>query len=224
MKPKHIAIILDGNRRYSKKKHIPSFQGHYLGAKKTEQLLDWAIELGIKELTLYTFSLENFNRNKKEVNYLFNLFMKNIKKLKNDRRIDKNKIQVNFVGRLNMFPKDLQNEMSEVMKKTKKYHGFKLNFAMAYGSKGEIVDMVKKIVKKKIKKIDENTIMNNLYIKDNVDLLIRPGGEKRLSNFLLMQMAYTELYFTDKLWPEFSKKDFIKAINEYEKRERRFGK
>lgn len=223
MIPKHIAIILDGNRRFSKKKHIPGFQGHYRGAKKIEELIEWAIDLGIKELTLYAFSLENFNRNKKEVNYLFNLFRKNVKKMGDDKRIHKDKIQINFIGRLNMFPKDLREDMNSLMKKTKKYDGLKINFVMAYGSWGEVVDMVKKIVKKKIKKIDEHVINNNLYFKDCPDLLIRPGGEKRLSNFLLLQMAYTELYFTDKLWPEFSKKDFIKAIEEFEKRERRFG-
>ncbi len=224
MEPKHIAIILDGNRRFSKKKSVASFQGHYKGAKKIDQLLNWALELGIKELTLYTFSLENFNRGKKEVDYLFDLFRKNIKNLKNDERIDKHKIRVRFIGRLRMFPKDLWEDMQELMKITRKYNGFKLNFAMAYGSKAEIVDMVSKIVKKKIKKIDEEVVRNNLYLKDSPDLLIRPGGEQRLSNFLLFQMAYTELYFIDRLWPQFSKKDLVNAIDGFKKRERRFGR
>ncbi len=224
MEPKHIAIILDGNRRFSKKKGVASFRGHYKGAKKIDQLLNWALELGIKELTLYTFSLENFNRGKKEVDYLFDLFRKNIKNLKNDERIDKHKIRVRFIGRLRMFPKDLWEDMQELMKITRKYNGFKLNFAMAYGSKAEIVDMVSKIVKKKIKKIDEEVVRNNLYLKDSPDLLIRPGGEQRLSNFLLFQMAYTELYFIDRLWPQFSKKDFVNAIDGFKKRERRFGR
>jgi len=224
MKAKHVAIILDGNRRYSKKKHIPSFSGHYKGAKKIEELLNWSLELGVKELTLYTFSLENFNRSKKEVQYLFGLFRRNLSKLKNDKRIDKDRIRLSFIGRINMFPKDIQKDMRYLMGKTKKYDNLKLNFAMAYSSKGEVVDMIKKISKKKIKNINEKTVMDNLYLKDSPDLLIRPGGEKRLSNFLLLQMAYTELYFTDKLWPEFSKKDFIKALEEFEKRGRRFGK
>jgi len=224
MIPKHIAVILDGNRRYSKKKGISSFQGHYKGAQKVEDLINWAIEFHIRELTLYSFSLENFQRSKKEVDYLFDLFRRNIKKIGNNKGVHKNRIRINFIGRLNMFPKDLRDSMIDLMNKTKRYDNLKVNFAMAYGSIGEIVDMVKNIIKKKYKKVDEKIVLDNLYLKDSPDLLIRPGGEKRLSNFLLIQMAYTELYFTEKLWPEFKKKDFTKAIREFEIRERRYGK
>lgn len=224
MKPKHIAIILDGNRRYAKKRNLPGYHGHIKGSQKIEQMLNWALEFKIKELTLYAFSLENFKRDKKELNYLFDLFRKKIAKLKNDSRIKKHKIRVNFIGRLSKFPKDMQKDMLYLIEKTKKHNNFRLNLAMGYGSIAEVVDMVKNVLKKKIKKISKKTIMDNLYLKDSPDLLIRPGGEKRLSNFLLLQMAYTELYFSDKLWPEFSKKDFIRAIEDFEKRNRRYGK
>lgn len=228
--PKSIAIILDGNRRYSRKLGLNPWQGHAYGTKKVEELLEWCKELGIKELTLYSFSNENFNRSKKEVHFLMNLFRKQIKRLKDDERLQENKLKVNFIGRLNMFPKDIQKAMKEVMEKTKRNNGFKVNFAMGYGGRQEIVDSLKSIIKKiKNKKIrerdiDEKIISENLYLSSEPDILIRPGGEKRISNFLLYQMSYTELFFIDKLWPEFTKKDLIKIINEFKERGRRFGK
>ncbi|MBS3097978.1 di-trans,poly-cis-decaprenylcistransferase [Candidatus Woesearchaeota archaeon] len=222
--PKHIAIILDGNRRFARKKKLNKWQGHEAGGRKIKDLLKWCQEVGVKELTLYTFSTENFNRDKKEVGFLMNLFRKQIKKLKDDPRIDKNKIKVRFIGRLSLFPKDLQKEMEEVMKKTSRYGRFKLNFAMGYGGRQEIVDAVNKLLRKGVRKANEKTLGGNLYMADEPDLLIRPGGELRISNFLLWQMAYSEFYFTDKLWPEFTKKDLVKAIEEYKRRKRRFGK
>lgn len=222
--PFHIAIILDGNRRYAQKHKMELWKGHELGAKKVEDLMDWCNELGVKELTLYSFSTENFNRSGKEVGFLMELFRKQINKLKNDKRLDKNKIRVNFIGRLSLFPKDIQKEMKELMERTRRNDKFIVNFAMGYGGKQEIVDAVNKLLSKGVKEIDENGFENYLYLKDKPDLLIRPGGELRISNFLLWQMAYTELYFTDKLWPEFTKKDLAKAVGDYKKRERRFGK
>ena len=222
--PKHIAIVLDGNRRYAKKAGIPQLKGHESGYNKIKDLLKWCIELGIKEVTLYCFSTENFNRNKKEVDYLFNLFRKNIDNFKKDKTIHDNKVKIIFVGRLSMFPKGMQKSMHETMDLTKKYDNYKLNLALAYGSRSEIVDAVKKIISKNIKDINEETITDNLYIPDDVDVFIRPGGEKRISNFLLWQSSYAELFFTDKLWPEFSKEDLIEIVTEFKKRERRFGK
>ena len=221
--PSHIAIILDGNRRYAMKHKLELYKGHEIGAKKVEQLLDWCYELGVKELTLYSFSTENFNRNEREVGFLMGLFRNQLKRLINDKRLDKNKIRVNFIGRLALFPKDIQDEMEDIMKKTKKYDKFTVNFAMGYGSKQEIVDAVNKLLSKKANNVDENSFEDYLYLKSKPDLLIRPGGELRISNFLLWQMAYTELYFTKKLWPEFTKKDLVNAIESYNKRERRFG-
>ena len=222
--PKYIAIILDGNRRYAKKFGLPKLKGHEKGFNKIKDLLKWCTELGIKEATLYCFSTENFKRDKKEIDYLFDLFRKKIGDFKKDRTIHKNKVKISFIGRLSMFPKDMQKAMKDVMEATKNYDNYKLNLALAYGSRNEIVDAFKKIMSKGIKEIDENVVKENLYLPDDVDILIRPGGEKRLSNFLLWQSAYTELIFIEKLWPEFTKKDLIWCIEEYNRRERRFGK
>lgn len=226
----HIGIILDGNRRYAEKRHMPRWQGHSYGAKKVEELIKWCRELNVRELTLYSFSIENFNRQKKETEVLFKLFRKNIAKLKNDKKLTKNNVRINFIGRIEMFPSDMAKEMREVMEKTKKNKKYIVNFAMAYSGRAEIVDAVKKIAldlkerKVEIKDIDEKTITKNLYLADEPDLIIRPGGEKRASNFLIWQGYYSEWYFTNKLWPEFTKKDLIDAISDFEKRERRFGR
>ena len=225
-----IAIILDGNRRYAKKQSLKPWRGHKFGVDKVKDLLNWCQELGIKELTLYTFSIDNFNRSEQEKKVLFVLFKKNIRKLKDDEKLDKNGIKVRFIGRLHMFPKDIQKEMYEVMEKTKENNNFKLNFAMAYGGRAEIVDATKKIIQKLRNKeineedIDEKLINENLYLSSSPDILIRPGGEKRISDFLLWQIAYSELFFIDKLWPEFSKEDLINIIEEFKSRERRFGR
>ena len=222
--PSHIAIILDGNRRYATKHKLELYKGHEIGAKKVEQLLDWCYELGVKELTLYSFSTENFNRNKREVGFLMGLFRKQLEKLKNDKRLDKDKIKVVFIGRLGLFPKDIQEEMKEIMENTKAHDNLKVNFAMGYGSKQEIVDAVNKLLKKGVKEVDEKDFENELYLKSKPDLLIRPGGELRVSNFLLWQCCYSELIFLRRLWPEFTKKDLIKCIEEYKRRKRRFGR
>lgn len=222
--PRHIGIILDGNRRYSKKVGIPKLKGHEKGYNKIKDVLKWCVELGIKEVTLYCFSTENFNRSKEEVDYIFNLFRSRIGDFKKDKAIHGNKVKISFVGRLSMFPKDMQEAMKDVMEATKNYGNYKLNLALAYGSRSEIVDAIRKIISKNIKDINEKTIAENLYVPDDVDILIRPGGEKRLSNFLLWQNSYAELFFLEKLWPEFEKEDLIKIIEEFKQRERRFGK
>jgi|TARA_Y100000310_G_scaffold345431_1_gene464945 tritrans,polycis-undecaprenyl-diphosphate synthase [geranylgeranyl-diphosphate specific] len=221
--PEHIAIILDGNRRYAEKLGIPKFMGHEKGFNKIKELLKWCVELGIKEVTLYCFSTENFKRSKKEVDYLFNLFRKRIGDFKKDKTIHDNKVKISFIGRISMFPEDMQKSMNEVMEMTKDYGNYKLNLALAYGARSEIVDSFKKIISKEIKDIDESIIKENLYLPDDVDILIRPGGEKRISNFLLFQMAYAELFFIDKLWPEFTKQDLVAIIEDFKTRERRFG-
>ena len=224
--PEHIALILDGNRRYGKK--IGSkLKGHVVGAKKVEKLFDWCKELGIKEITLYTFSTENFNRAKEEVDYLMNLFRKQFKRLK--KRLEKEKIRINFIGRLGLFPDDLRKEMEELIEETKDNDGFRVNFAVGYGGRAEIVDSIKKIIQKinnkeiGTKDVNEEMVSENLYLKSEPDIMIRPGGEKRMSNFLLWECAYSELFFIDKLWPEFEKEDLVKVIEEFKARERRFG-
>ena len=228
--PKHVAIILDGNRRFSKRLMMKPWKGHEWGAKKIKSVLDWCKEFDIRELTLYTFSVENFNRPKKEFNYLMSLFREGFDKLKDDPRIYKNKIKVNVIGRIWMFPKDVQERMNYIIEKTKNHDKNIINFAMAYGGRHEVVDAVKKIAeqlkkgKLKIEDINEESFSRNLYMADEPDLIIRTGGEKRLSNFLPLQGAYSELIFLDKMWPEFEKEDFIYCMEEYSKRERRFGK
>ncbi len=227
--PRHVAVVLDGNRRFAKKLGLQPWKGHGYGLRKLEQLLEWCIELGVKELTLYCFSTENFERAKKEIDYLFSLFWKEFEKMKRGKGIFRDKVRVNVIGRLNMFSKRMRDAMLEAMEKTRKNKALVVNFALAYGGRQEITDAVRKIIedvkKHKLnpKDIDENTITNNLYLKNEPDLLIRPGGEIRISNFLIWQTTYSELFFIDKLWPEFTKEDLINCIEEFNKRERRFG-
>lgn len=226
--PRHIGYIIDGNRRFARRLMLKSWRGHEWGAKKVEKLLNWCKEYGIKELTLYAFSQENFDRPKREFNYLMDLFRKEFNRLKDHPRL--NELKINFIGRIWMFPEDIQKIMHELMEKTKDNAKFMLNFAMAYSGRSEIIDATKKIasmVKKGLLDIDEinqKVFSQNLYLESEPDLIIRTG-ESRLSGFLLWQGAYAEIEFLPKkLWPEFSKKDFVKCLQEYANRDRRFGK
>jgi tritrans,polycis-undecaprenyl-diphosphate synthase [geranylgeranyl-diphosphate specific] len=222
----HIGIILDGNRRFAKKNKLLAFKGHEVGAKKVEELISWSKELGIKELTLYAFSIENFNRSNKEKEVLFDLFRKSIAKIEKELKNEK----LNFIGRLDLFPEDMYEAMIKTINRTKDNNGIIVNLAMGYGGRTEIVDAVKKIAtnvkngKIEIKDIDKETVTKNLYLSSEPDLIIRPGGEKRVSNFLIWQGYYSEWYFCDKLWPEFEKEDIMAAIDDFNNRERRFGK
>ncbi|MBW3015034.1 di-trans,poly-cis-decaprenylcistransferase [Candidatus Woesearchaeota archaeon] len=228
--PNHVGIIMDGNRRFAKRLMLEPWKGHEYGAEVLEKVLNWCNELGVKELTLYTFSVENFNRPKKEFDYLMQLFKKEFEKLMNDDRVDKRRIRIRFIGRLKMFDEELQNLMKKVMKRTKDYDDFRLNFAVAYGGRQEIVDGIRKVVELAKKgmineeDVDEENFGNYLYLKSQPELVIRTGGEKRLSNFLMWQSAYSELMFIDNMWPEFSKEEFARCIEEYGNRERRFGR
>lgn len=230
MVPKHIAIILDGNRRFAKRLMLKPWKGHEWGAEKVEKLFEWCCELDIKELTLYTLSLENLNRPKEELDYLINIFKNEFTKILSDERIDKNEVRINFIGRLWMLPKDLQDIMQKIMKKTEKYGRHIVNFAMAYGGRAEIIDAAKKIAEKvahgqlDLDKVNEEVFSQHLYLESKPELIIRTGGEKRISGFLLYQSDYAEFYFIDKLWPEFEKADLVSAINDYADRERRFGR
>jgi undecaprenyl diphosphate synthase len=224
----HVGIILDGNRRYAKKVGLPQLKGHEEGAKRVKEIIEESIRLKIKELTLYTFSLENFKRTKTEVGFLMKLFKKSfnefMKKAENEKQLKKARIV--FAGDKSLFSKDIRNMMNYVEKKTEKNSGIIINFAMGYGGRSEIVNAVKKIVKKEIRpeKINEKTISENLYVKNDVDLIIRTSGEKRISGFLPWQGVYAELIFLDKLWPEFTKDDLKSCIEEFNNRKRRFGK
>lgn len=227
--PRHIAIILDGNRRYAKKLGLKPWKGHEFGLKKLEELFGWCIELGIKELTLYCFSTENFKRAKNEIDYLFSLFWNEFNNIKDGKGIFKDKVRVNVIGRIQMFSKKMRQAMLEAAEKTKNNSRLVVNFALAYGGRQEITDALKAIVwkiqNKKLnsKNISEKTITSSLYLKSEPDIVIRPGGEIRTSNFLIWQSAYSEWFFVKKLWPEFTKRDLINCIQEFNKRERRFG-
>ena len=228
--PKHIGIILDGNRRFAKQLMMKPWKGHEFGAKKIWDLFDWCKDLGLHEVTLYTFSIENFKRPKEEFEYLMQLFTKEFKAVKKDQRVHKNRIRINFIGRIKMFPKPVYNAMQELMEATKEYGNYIVNFAMAYGGRAEIIDATKKIAKKikegnlDVSKINEEVFSKELYLESEPDLIIRTSGEQRTSGFLIWQGAYAELYWCEKKWPEFEKGDLIAAIEDYMLRERRFGK
>ena len=227
--PTHIGIILDGNRRFAKRLMIKPWKGHEWGAKKVHNLFDWCKELGIKELTLYCFSYENFNRPKEEFDYLMNVFRKEFEDLKKDKRLHDDKIRINFIGRLNMFPQDIQEKFKNIMDITKGYNKYIINFAMAYSGRIEIIDAVRNIAQQvkegnvNVDQINEDLFADNLYMKDEPDMIIRTGGEKRTSNFLNFQSAYSEWFYLEKMWPEFDKSDFVACIEEYKQRQRRFG-
>ena len=228
--PRHVGIILDGNRRFAKRLMLKPWKGHEWGAKKVEQLLDWCKECAVHEITLYAFSVENFDRPKKEFDFLMNLFRKEYTRLQDDSRLKENDIRVNFIGRISLFPEDIQTIMCRLMDKTKDHTSYTLNFAMAYGGRAEVLDATKKIAAEiqagtlDVDDINDQTFADHLYMKSDVDLLIRTS-ESRLSGFLPWQTVYSEIIFLpDKLWPEFGKEDFVACIDEYSRRKRRFGK
>ncbi len=228
--PKHVAIIMDGNGRWAKLKGKPRVFGHRNGVKAVREVIDAAGNAGVKALTLYTFSTENWNRPKAEVKTLMALLVTSLKK--EAKELVKNNIKLQFIGNQENLPKSVLKGLNKVIKLTKNNDALILTLALSYGSREEIVNAFKKISKKivnnqlSIKEIDENIINNHLYTftLPDVDLMIRTSGEKRISNFLLWQIAYAELYFTDVLWPDFTKNDFYNALLEYQNRERRFGK
>jgi len=228
--PNHLAIIMDGNGRWAKQKGLLRALGHENGTKSVRQTVECCAKLGIKNLTLYAFSTENWNRPKLEVDTLMNLL---IKSLKNElKTLQKNEIRLNSIGNLTLLPKSAQKELLEVINKTKDNQQMTLTLALSYGAREELICAIKKIsdkVKNNIissDSIDEAIINQHLYTHNlpDVDLLIRTSGEHRISNFLLWQIAYAELYFTDVLWPDFTEENLYEAIISYQKRERRFGK
>lgn len=228
--PNHVAIIMDGNGRWAKKKGKIRVFGHRNGVKAVRETIEAAAEIGVKVLTLYAFSTENWNRPKNEVNTLMSLLASSLKK--ELKSLQKNNIQLRAIGDLNNLPQKAHKELEDVIVKTAKNTRMILNLALSYGSRAEIVNAVKNISKKvvnnelKIENIDIKTINNHLYTFSlpDVDFLIRTSGEQRISNFLLWQISYAELYFTKTLWPDFNKACFYEAIEEYQRRERRYGK
>ncbi len=228
--PKHVAVIMDGNGRWAKLRGKSRVFGHKNGVKAVREIIDAAGNSGVKALTLYAFSTENWNRPKAEVKTLMALLLTSLKK--EAKELNKNNIKLQIVGNQDSLPNSVLKGLNKVIELTKNNDALTLTIALSYGSREEIVNAFKNISKKivnnqlSIEEIDENTINNHLYTftLPDVDLMIRTSGEKRISNFLLWQIAYAELHFTDVLWPDFTKNDFYNALLEYQNRERRFGK
>ncbi len=230
MIPKHVAIIMDGNGRWAKDKGLPREYGHQNGVDSVKSIVQEAYESGIEYLTLYAFSIENWGRSSKEVNTLMTLLVSTLRD-EFDEIFDKD-IKLNAIGEINSLPKDVISELDFIINKTKKNKKMNLTLALSYGGKQEIFNAIKMISDKvknnliELNNFDDSIINSHLYTKNlpDVDLLIRTSGEQRISNFLLWQIAYAELYFTDVYWPDFSKEDFNLALENYKSRERRFGK
>ncbi len=227
--PKHIAIIMDGNRRWAKTKKIPVALGHKEGAKTLEKIVRYANKIGIKYITVYAFSTENWKRTKEEVSSLMNLMQSYLDDY--SKRADSENIKVNILGNRQGLSEKMKDLIQKCMERTKNNMGITFNIALNYGGRDEIVRAVKNIAEKikenaiNIEDITEQTISDNLYTKDqpDPDLLIRTSGEIRLSNFMPWQLVYTEFVFIDKNWPDFSEKDLDEAIGVYQKRNRKFG-
>ena len=232
--PNHVALILDGNRRWAKRNLSIPKAGHWKGADSVENLLDWCEEFDIKIITLYALSAENLRREDEELEYLYDLIKTRLEKLYNDPRIHRNKMRVKAMGRVELLPDSIKQILKKLDDATKGYSDHFLNIAIAYGGQDELVDAVKKIGSKlkdgnlQIDEIDKNEIEANLYTshlpQSSPDMILRTSGEKRLSGFLLWQSAYSELVFMDIFWPEFRKIDLMRAIRMYQKRKRRIGK
>ncbi len=228
--PKHVAIIMDGNGRWAKNKGLLRALGHESGTKTVNRVVDACRDVGIKYLTLYAFSTENWSRPKLEVDALMRLLVKSLKRELTN--FIKGGIRLNVIGNIDALPKKVKEELLSVMEKTKGLNTVVLTLALSYGSREELVNTVKEIAEKAKNNlisphlITEDVIKEHLYTKDipDVDLLIRTSGEQRISNFLLWQIAYAEMYFTPVLWPDFKEEDLYEALLNYQQRERRFGK
>jgi len=233
-KPEHVAIILDGNRRWAAHKALIPWIGHRHGADNLDDLMDWCLELDVKIITLYAFSTENFNRPPKEIEEIMNLIEEKLCLILKNERIHENRIRVKAIGRIDLLPSSIQEVIQQVEETTKMYNERFLNIALAYGGRAEIVDATKKIAKKvkkgelKPSQINEKLFEKYLYTahmpRQDADLIIRTSGEERLSGFLSWQSAYSELCFVDINWPDFRRIDLLRAVRTYQRRKRRFGK
>ncbi|MDD2396388.1 MAG: isoprenyl transferase [Tissierellia bacterium] len=227
--PEHIAVIMDGNRRWAKQKKLPAKAGHREGALRVTELVKNCGDLGVKYLSVYAFSTENWNRDKKEIDYLMNLLVEFVFKELNN--LHKNDVKITMMGNMEDLPDKTRKEVERSIELTKNNKTLHLNIALSYGSRNEIVSAVKNIIKDcekneiGIEEINEESFKRYLFTNDmpDPDLLIRTSGEIRLSNFLLYQIAYTEFYFTEVLWPDFNKNELVKAIENYQLRKRRYG-
>jgi undecaprenyl diphosphate synthase len=226
--PNHIAFVLDGNRRWARKNRMKLF-GHRQGMQKFENVLKWCLELGIPHVSAYVLSTENLNRPKEEVDEIFKIALDCINRWEKEKTIfDKYEVKVRFVGDLSKLPPKLVKVMSKIMRRTAKYQKKALNILIGYGSKFELTEVMKKIAEKAIKtghiEVSEKEINKNLLVPVPVDLIVRTGGMSRLSNLLLWQSAYAEIYFTKTLWPDFNRAELVKAIEWYNSVQKNFGK
>jgi len=230
--PRHLAIIMDGNRRYALYEGMDVQQGHKIGGDKLEEVVGWCHEVGIEGLTVFAFSTDNFKRPKEEVDHLMDLFEKDLNKLAEDKRIHEDEVRIRVIGQIEKLPERVAKAARKVMEATEHYKKHYFNIAIGYGGREEIVEAVKKIAqavkegKIKLEDIKKDTISSYLYTSDSPDpdLILRTSGEERISNFLLWQLAYSELYFTDIYWPALKKTDFLEVIRSYQRRQRRYGK
>jgi len=231
--PVHIALIMDGNRRWARSKFFPSWMGHFEGANIVNDLLDWCHELNIKVITLYALSAENLNRPSEELDELFDIISAKLTELLNEPKIDSYKVHVKGIGNLTLLPDIIQEKIHRIEDKTIDYDGHFFNIALAYGGRFEILEAVKRVASQvengslNPRNIDSQMIENNLFTSHltnpDPDLVIRTSGEERLSGFLLWQSAYSELVFLDVYWPDFRKIDLMRAIRTYQNRNRRYG-
>ncbi|MCJ7562076.1 MAG: polyprenyl diphosphate synthase [Thermoplasmata archaeon] len=230
--PHHVAVIMDGNRRYAHEVGILISEGHEKGKDKLEEMLEWCMDLGIKVLTVFAFSTENVSREEGEIETLMRMFVQNFKMLGDDDRVHKNRIRVRVIGSRDLLPANLKESIVYAEEKTKDYDNYFFNIAVGYGGREEIVDAIKSMArdvkdgKIAVDSIDSELFSSYLYTAElpDPDLILRTSGEERISNFLLWQLAYSELYFSDVYWPGFRKIDFLRAVRSYQMRVRRFGK
>ena len=229
--PKHIGLILDGNRRFARSLGITSRRAHESGADKLEAVLDWCWDLGIRIVTVYAFSAENFNRSKEEVGELMSMFEQKFREVSRDERIHRNRIRVRAIGKTDLLPQGVREAIASAEQVTQDYSDYQLNIAVGYGGRLEIVEACRKIAGKvgegvlDPSQVSEDLIRSHLYTNGipDPDLIVRTSGEERLSGFLLWQSAYSELYFCESYWPEFREIDLLRAIRTFQQRERRFG-
>jgi undecaprenyl diphosphate synthase len=226
--PRSIAIIPDGNRRCAKRLMLQPWKGHEWGMRKVEEVFGWCKELGIRDITLYSLSLENMNsRPKSELDHLMNLAVKELKEVNSDKNhfVNRDNVRLYFFGELQKLPAELQGQIRLVHEKTRQNSSYRLNLAVAYGGRQEIVEACRKLVAEGSHEISEDALRHSLQTNGSIDpdIIIRTGGEKRLSNFLLFQSAYSELAFIDSFWPDLTREQFTAAINDFSTRKRRFG-
>ena len=230
--PKHIAIIMDGNRRYAAASGMDIREGHIAGKDKIKDVLDWCLTLGVRSLTVYAFSTENFKREESEVTFLLELIEQSLTEMADDPRIHENRVRLRVIGDRDLIPESMIKAIERAEDLTRDYDGYFFNMAIAYGGRQEIVSAVKEIAARvrdgdlDVEDIDETMVSGHLYTSDqpDPDLILRTSGELRLSNFLLWQLAYSELYFADVYWPSFRYIDLLRAIRSFQQRARRYGK